>query len=64
MEQEPCTWHFNVPGIEDGVLVLYPMSFIVGDDELLIWIEPEPQPPGPAREFLLSKIEHLDVVSI
>ena len=49
---------------EDGVSVLYPMIFMVEDDKLLNWIETVPQFPGPAREFLMLKLERLDVVRI
>ena len=62
VEQAPRTWHFDVPEVEDGVSGLYPMKFMVDDDKLLTWIEPAPQPPGPARAFLLSELERLDVV--
>ena len=62
VEQAPRTWHFDVPEVEDGVSGLYPMKFMVDDDKLLTWIKPAPQPPGPARAFLLSELERLDVV--
>ena len=54
VEQAHQTWHFGVSGVEDGVSGLWPMSFMVDNDELFTFIKRAPQLPGPAREFLLS----------
>ena len=62
--QSPRTWHLDGSGVEDGVSGLYPMRFVVGDDELLTCIEPAPQFPGPDRAFLLSELKILDILRI